>query len=359
MNKTGIAVILICFFGLSVNVKHNWNEKNEPIRKNAEELFTVQLDLSGLQPLKAAESAWAFVRQSATWANNNTRLIESIILPIKNSGALNFPGSYTQTVASGTGISFIARLTVDANQAVPSAAYSGTKTYQHKFELWRSSDNAKAMEIFFDTLVDLSGDGVLMIYNLGVCDPLNFASDNVVVESYSFLNGDSKVQVYSWAGSISSGLANYANSDRGRVSLDTMDNNTVLCFKSVVRFTTGGADLCGGAGTNSYYSLAYSQNFASPSQATALVSLAVDSIDNSLSNRICGVSDLGFGLFRESGFISDGNSSVPADYPTAARVNTLFGQLNTVSSDGEWDDLTKATIDGLNTKVAFTSTAAP
>ncbi|MCB1174936.1 MAG: hypothetical protein KDK39_15295, partial [Leptospiraceae bacterium] len=313
------------------------------------------------------ENSWAFVRQSATWANANTDLIEAIVTPIKNSGALNYKGTYTRTVTTAKGITFTARLTVGtAADAVTAQAFSGNKYFDNKFEMWRASDNAKALELFFDSLTDLSGDGILLIYNLNVLDPYTY-SDSMVVESYSFKNVSSRVQVYSWSSAYSGGKsgASYVNTDRGRVILDTMENDTVLCFKAVVRFD-GTNNFCTGAAGNEYYALSYSQFFASPNYATARMSLQDGAIDNSTStatNNLCnGTGNLGnlkFGLFDGNGFVSDGNeaAAIPANYLAGTRVNSLHAELGTVGPDGSWDDTTKATIDALN--VQFKSTAAP
>lgn len=321
---------------------------------------------AGPAGIHADENAWGFVRQSATWANNNTDLIEKIVTPIKASGALNYQGTYTSEATAENGVTFITRLTVGTS-AVPitAEAYSGSKYFDNKFEMWRKSDNEKALELYFDTLTDLSGDGVLLIYNLQVLDPFTY-NQSLVVESYSFRNGASRVQVYSWSSPYSDAIiSGYANSDRGRVILDTMDNDTVLCFKAVVRFD-GTNNFCSGASGNEYYALSYSQFFSAPNYATARFSLQDGSIDNSTdtaTNNICngtGTSgNLKFGLFDQNGFVSDGNeaAAIPGNYLPATRVNSLHAELGTVGPDGSWDDTTKATIDGLN--VQFKSTAPP
>lgn len=131
--------------------------------------------------------------------------------------------------------------------------------------------------------------------------------------------------------------------------LETMDQDAVLCFKSVVRFANSGvAGWCPGTG-DEYYSLAYGQYFASPNQATAVVSLADNTIDNTVSSNLCGGAGISYGLFRSSGFVSDSNSSgsIPSDYIQSTTIDALFGTVGTTGK-GDWDDLSKTKLDGLS-----------
>ncbi|MCB1193863.1 MAG: hypothetical protein KDK90_25735 [Leptospiraceae bacterium] len=304
---------------------------------------------------KATENAWAFVRQSALWANNNTTIIESIITPIKNYGLLN-KSTTTQGTTQISGTDFIYRITPNANTTTTSTAYDGSKTFKHKFELWRSSDSAKAMEMFFDSVDSLTDQGILLLYNLNVINSSSFP-DTMVCETYVATVSGSQKQTISWSGTQSF----YTGSDRGRVVLELMDSNTILCFKSVVRFKggtiSGTNNVCNQSGSSQYYALAYVQNFTTTNkEATAKLSLSEGSIDN--SGKVCGYSLYNYGLFKTSGFISDGNasSSVTSEYPATSRLDTLFSEINTTGS-GTWDDLSQTKVDAIS--IAFVDTSAP
>jgi len=339
--------------GIPLPTRISYNE-NFPKLKN----FLQNLGI--VSKAHASENEWAFVRQSALWANNNTDAIEAIIGPIKKYNLLNTVNSLeTQTqLPSGT---FKVKLTVNANDSISASAYNGNKIFKHKFEMWRVSDSRKALEMFFDNVDSLAANsnGVILKYNLNVLDPATYP-DDLVCETYASVTNvsyqgktvPSQKQTISWSGPPS---VFYFGSLGGRVVLELMDNGTVLCFKSVVRFQhnnkfTG----CGTTGDEYYYALAYSQFFTTgDKKATAKMSLKKNSIDNT-DGKICGYYSRNYGLFFNQGFVSDSNSAsqVPSDYPQTSRVDTLFGTIGT-SGVGTWDDLSQSKLASLNIQFSF------
>lgn len=311
---------------------------------------------------KALENEWAFVRQSALWANNNSDTIEAIIGPIKKYNLLSNPGSFQTTVQTPNGGVFITKLSVDVNASVASSAYTGNLVFKHKFEMWRSSDKAKALEMFFDSADQLTDKGILLLYNLNIIDPTNYP-DSLVCETYaskqnaSYLGNTivSQKQTISWSGSQQF----YSGADKGRVVLEKMDNDTILCFKSVVRFPSNPSLFGPNCGANTkYYSLAYSQFLTSPKkEATAKLSLMNNGIDNT-NAQLCGLISRNYGLFENSGFIGDEVTSakVPASYPQTSRVDKLFGTIGTTGA-GVWDDLSKVKLDSIS--IQFNSVNTP
>ncbi len=340
-------VMAVAFFGVSLSTG------TKRVATHQGPIETLHVDFGFNESLHAAENAWGFVRQSATWARSNSLFIDGILAGLIRSGLLSSSGTSTfagQTL-SGLSGTWTLRLTVGANESVTSSAYTGSKTFANKFEIWRDSDNAKAVELFFNAAGDVSGDGALIFYQLNVLQPGTWTGDNVIVESYVFGNTSERKQTYSWSGGkfTSDGITT-----RGRVILEEMDGGTLLCFKSVVALNT---NICTGASGTEYYSLAYPVNVAAPNETTAKFGLADGSVDN--SGTICGANNsLNYGLFLNGGFVSDGtaSSAVPSNYPPSSRTDTLFAEINTSGQDA-WDDTTQATIDGLN--IQFKSTAAP
>ncbi len=145
--------------------------------------------------------------------------------------------------------------------------------------------------------------------------------------------------------------------------LEQMDSGTLLCFQSIIRFTSGTFN-CGGDANPDYYSLAYSQETSAPFRATARATLANNTIDNtSVSNPVCGLAlaslQLNYGQFNGNGFITDGVSTEISGHPPISRVNTLFSRNGTSGKGGAngFDDTQKAKIDAL--AIAFKSAAAP
>lgn len=298
-----------------------------------------------------AENAWLFVRQSATWGDSNSKIIDNLIVNLMNSGLLTREGTYTDSNVTVGTQAMTVRLTVNASASISGAsAYTGSKTFDHKFEIWRNSDNAKALELFFDSVESLTSDGVLMYYQLNVLSPAEFNGDDVIVESYSFQSADGPKQTYSWSGGA---IVSGGSGQAGRVVIEEMGSGTLFCFKSVVKLS-GSLDWCTGSNSE-YYSLGYTQNLTGEGEVTAKFGFEDNSIDN--TGQLCGASNsLNYGTFNQDGFISDGNSTVGASFPATTRVDTLFSEINTVGA-GAWDDTTKSKIDALN--IQFVSSTAP
>lgn len=314
-----------------------------------------------LERASAAENDWAFVRQSALWANNNTDTIEAILKPIKSYNLLNTVNSLETTVQIPNGGLFKVKLTVNANSSITTSAYDGSKIFKHRFEMWRISDNRKALEMFFDNPDSLGANtnGIVLKYNLNVLNPAAFP-DDLVCETYATIEKvsyqgqttDSQKQTISWSGNPS---VFYYGALSGRIVLELMDNRTILCFKSVVRFQHGSVfNYCGTTGDEYYYSLAYSQFFDSnENKATAKMSLAKNNIDNT-SAQVCGYFSRNYGIFKNSGFEGDSVSAnnVPVSYPQPSRVDLLFSKIGTTGV-GVWDDLSKNKVAGLNIQFSF------
>lgn len=309
----------------------------------------------------AKENEWAFVRQSALWANNNSDTIEAILGPIKQYNLLNTGTNIEKVIQTPKGDLFIIKLTVNANITVSSSAFTGTKTYKHVFEMWRQSSKTKALEMFFDSADVLTDKGILLLYNLNIIDPISFP-DSLLCETYvskqdsSYLGNtiQSQKQTISWSGAQQF----YSGADKGRVVLEKMDNDTILCFKSVVRFPHNASIFPNCGSSTKYYSLAYSQFLTTEKkEATAKLSLMDSAIDNT-NAQLCGLISRNYGLFENSGFINDEviPASVPATYPQVSRVDKLFGTIGTTGA-GVWDDLSKTKLDSINIQFQNSLTA--
>ena len=307
--------------------------------------------VSGSAFKSRGENAWGFVRQSATWGDANSQIVDQLLVSLLNSGLLQQTGTFTDTSSTINNQSMTIKLTTGGSFPVSTASsFSGTLTFSKKFEIWRNSDNAKALELFFDEATALGTNGVLMYYQLNVLAPDEFNGDDVVVESYTFESSEGRKQTYSWSGGA---IVANGSGEAGRVILEEMDGGTVFCFKAVVKMS-GTLNWCPGS-NNEYYSLGYTQRLGGSGETTAKFGYTDNNVDN--VGQLCASSNtLIYGLFNSSGFVSDGNSSVSTDYPATTRVDGLFGELNTAGA-GTWDDSQKATIDGLN--IQFVDSSAP
>jgi hypothetical protein len=299
-----------------------------------------------------APDRWGLVKQSATWGRANTVVLETLIAPIVNSGLLSRTEVYNANSEDGK---WFWRLTPNANASVTATAYSGSKAFAHKFEIWRASDNAKTLELYFDNPANLRETEVLLKYRGKILAPLSFLGVDVITESYVFGAEGARKQVYTFTGGD---VGAAGKMDRGRVILEEMDNGTILCVKSVLRLAAS-EDLClDGTGSQEYYTLAYSQKLTDHKETTAKFGLKSGALDN--SGVLCAITNpYNYGLFTESGlFVSDSNStgSVPSNYPSATRVDALFAEFGG-AGDGAFDDTVKVNVDTWST--SLDSTAAP
>ncbi|MCB1318094.1 MAG: hypothetical protein KDK27_19145, partial [Leptospiraceae bacterium] len=208
----GTAALCVFFFAAPAN-----KQSDQPVPPDFTGLSGA---ISQVRELHAAENAWGFVRQSATWANSNSLIIDSIISSLQSSGILNqSAGTYNFANQNVSGTQYHMQIGVGTNDTVNGAGYSGTKTYTNRFLMWRASDDAKALELFFDNSTDTSGDGALMTYSLNVLNGSRFTATAPLVETYVFGSAGSRKQVYSWRdGPLVSGTV--PGSLNGRVLLE-------------------------------------------------------------------------------------------------------------------------------------------
>lgn len=339
-----------------------------------------RLIIGGPTKAHAGESSWAFVRQSATWANGNSTLADNLITALKNAGLLsNSSASIIQTTTTIGGVSY--KLKLETNNAggcattgcvnLTSSAYPGNKTFKHRFKLWRASDNKDTLEMVFDDVNSPStGNGVLLNYRLAVLDSTLSNNEDMIVESYIFGAAPNRTQVYSWGAPFWTSGANAATtSDRGRVLLQEMTvglqgggtSSGALCVSIVVRTVSQTITGCGTG--NFYYSLAYGQKTASNFETTAQSGLYVNAL--TAGNRtICGFDILKNGQFNGGGFVADNlaDGNVIAGYPSASSgvgsypgVTALFNKNGTdPNTANDHDDMTKTTIDtGITSRITF------
>ncbi len=327
---------------------------------------------AGPRKLSAAENNWAFVRQSATWANGNSSLADNLISALKTSGLIS--NNSTTSIATTTvigGVTYKLKLETNnscnpttACQNVTASAYSGTKTFTNRFKLWRASDNKDALELLFDDVDNpATGDGVLLTYRLALFDVSSADNEDLVVESYISGASPSRRQTYSWGASFFNNTSSTFNVDRGRVILEEMTiglkgggtSSGALCVRIVARTaSTTLSTLCGTG--NYYYSLAYGQKVETNNETTALSGIAVNALPT--NSTFCGFDILKYGTFNGAGFVADmlESAGVPDGYPDPSvnggypGVTALFNKIGTApNGTGTYDDTQKTTIDGLST----------
>lgn len=341
----------VVFFGMSLQIS-DFNKLTR-LDRNQQliHLFGDAIHLGiGSEKIWSATSAdnWGFVRQSATWARGNSGIIDSLILALKNAGYFN-NASPRNDVLNNVNLSGFGSATLTIKISTPttgvsSTAYTGTKDFNHFFEIKKTGASTPSLQLFFDDPnTTLGNDGALVYYRLVDFGNPQFANvGNVITESYTANDSvyGTKFQTYTWR----NGPENASWISRhGRVVLTEVDAGRQLCFRSVVRLTftklkevnpSGAAALdnlktfCNAAqGTGSsdqiYYNLAYMQKFDSPFQTTAKATFTMSA---ARPETICAIPEspsapnvrLSYGIFNINGYVTDQllAAQVPADYPS-------------------------------------------
>lgn len=363
--------LLVAFLGVSLKL----DDRNEN---------TLQLAVSGLPELSAAENSWGFVRHSATWAKSNNTFLESIVNSLKDNNLLKSDATYQ--VSDRTFGKIIAKieLTVGTTGApaatgISSAAYTGTKDFTYRLYVWNQENNQKVLELFFDdpdAFGSVGHDGALLKYALKRLDPTTYTGNDVITESYLSGATGSRQQTLSWNNGpfIAGGPTR-----NGRVVLREIHDGSQLEFRSVVLLneTTEGtikasvSGICNSA-SDLYYVMAFMQKVSGSAEATAKYGVVADpAVD---PDTICGViaNPQNYGLFAGGAFELDGvaAASIPSNFPPASavspsydaaltppHVDDAFSRTGTASGLTAYEDTSKAVIDGLN--ITFHSTAAP
>ena len=338
-----------------------------------------RLVLGGPGALNASESHWAFVRQSATWANGNSTLADQLITSLKSTGLLSNTSATTiKTTSVIGGVTY--KVLLETNNAcaatagacvnVNSSAYSGAKTFTHRFKMWRASDGKDVLEMLFDDVSSpATGDGVLLAYRLGVLNAALSDNENLIVESYITGAAPNRRQTYSWGQAFwLSGTNASTTSDRGRVILEEMTiglknagTTPGLCVRIAVR-TVAASNFCQAGADNHYYALAYAQKTGSNFETTAQSGLFKTSLAAGPARTICSLDVLKNGVFNGAGFVTDNlaDTSVATGFPDPATgagytgVTPLYAKLGTAGAGANgFDDTQQATIVGLATSVTF------
>ncbi|MEM7179692.1 MAG: hypothetical protein AAF518_02185 [Spirochaetota bacterium] len=384
-----LAFAVVAFLGISFEIRFT----NRPARLH-NPLAGVDVSVLGPGKLYAGTSdSWGFVRGSATWGRSNSSIVDSLLTSLQSSGIFSSISSGEVIVTNQTssdGTSYNYRVNINQGYTVTSTAFNGSKTFNHRFEAWRTTDtDHPTLQMFFDSTTSTGDDGVLLFYDLSRLSPSTFSdATGAVVESYTSGTSGNMQQTYSWSGGpeSSSWL-----SKTGRVIIREMNSGAEICVRTVVEINRGSTGvgtsldtLC--ANSNSlanssstlYYTLAYIQKTSSPFYTVAksgLVKKENSTIKN--TSTYCGYDasptssitslPLYYGLFDSNGFISDGNaaSAVPADYPSTTDVDNAFSRtgasLNDVGSDGitvaEYDQSNASFLNGLS--LSFVSSTAP
>ncbi|TGK36492.1 LIC_12337 family protein [Leptospira andrefontaineae] len=384
-----VVLALLVFFGITAGFKFNPGFKKE---KNH---IPISLNVSLLRPLHASADEWGFVRGSASWARGNSLFMDDVIGSIQANPALVLVASgvngITQDGFSTTsGTNFTISLKLNGAFTASSTAYTGTKTFSNYLELKNvgTTDTANiALQFYWDDDPrDPLQDGALVRYRLQMLNPSQDGGSSADIESYVYspnvanafystlYPNQGLVQVYSWDDKLANDNEISLKARHGRVILEEMDEQTVFCFKAIVRVdatanlipSNTNAGLCTGSASDEYYKLAYSQKLTGNLEVTAKSGWEEGAITSGDGN-LCGLVSLNYGLFNVNGFVKDlvASGDIPSSYVPASRVDGLYARIglsgksgNTGDNNGVfWDDTRKATIDALD--IVFESSPPP
>lgn len=335
----------IIFLGMSFQVSDFNKLTRLDQNKQLAEFFGNAIQFGfGSEKLWSATNAdnWGFVRQSATWARGNSGIIDNLILGLKNAGYFNNSSPRNDVLnninLNGFGSATLTIKISTPTTGVSSTAYTGTKDFNHFFQITKTGASTPSLQLFFDDPnTTLGNDGALIYYRLVDFGSSQFATvGDVITESYTANESvyGTKFQTYTWR----NGPENAAwISKHGRVVLTEVDAGRQLCFRSVVRLSFAKLKALTPANTaalenlrtscntqlgvatgndNLYYVLAYMQKFDSPFQTTAKATYTTAATKH---ETICNLgTKLSYGIFNVNGYVTDQLTAgeVPSDYPS-------------------------------------------
>ena len=334
------------FFAASLVLRIEW-QKSRTVNLR---LPAVSMMVQGLKPLHSASpsGAWAYVRATATFTKKITESIAGMINQINSSG-VTMLNSWSGSVPNPAGGTMKVSYNGQANVTVPNGAL-GSATYKSSMYVWNSGGN-KMLEMFFDA------SGAVLVRFMPSRIDATYISTGLVECQVSGTSG-SRIMVCTWGGGpFNSGL-NPAW-DRARIKVQEVSSELhISALSSSVSGITCGAH-------PDWFTLAYIAKSASPYYTVAKFGYN----DAGIGETICGGSNtLNYGLFNADTnasatdssqyFVSQGTAAgaIPAGYPAAADVDTLFATI-TNSGTGE---VTRDKLSALTgTPLAFYDSSAP
>ncbi len=342
-----IVIIVLLIFGIPTLIIQKDNSFSGKLQ--------FDIDMSGLTPLYAQQhETWTGVRFIATAAKLINTNIEAFMRAVNSAVSITdsvtgeWDGDYTH---AATGNSFTYKLGLNQNYTAANSVDGTTKTYNHGYMLCQNS--TVVYQIFFDSSTDPgSEDGTLLMYK-----PSLFAdyfthstAANVIVEFTLSGTAGSRTEVMSWTGGP---MFDGGTVTDARVILSEGDSGNEINFVGVAKLNS---NHCSGGVPLDYYAIAFIAKTASPNYSTGKWGLAENAIPT--SDNICSnPNPTTYGTFNSTdadGIVEEGvaASDIPAGYPTADEVDTLFTGISSNT------DLAMGDIDGLSAGICFSGAIA-
>lgn len=337
------AIVVLLFFGSSLTWKVVQPGQRAPT------LPEPQIRLGAPTQLKAASNNWTAVRSIATFLQNATNGVDEIIVSLQNSGALN-----ANQVITATRGDFKYRFNPSFDQSVVSTAFPSGKTYNVSFEVWRSTDDSKYLELYFTTGEDARE--ALAIWQPNIVDTNANQGNSNKMECALSGGANDGFMVCSWNGPIaSSGVVQTA-----RFKADANSTSGDVSVRGAVQ--TLNASGCA-SGAADYYALAFISKTASPNYTTARFGFNEGSLaptlcgtTNTVNNAYFNTNANANGSGGDQYFVQDGVATdLDANYPTSASVASYFNGLGSADSDGV--DITTTALGSLS--VQFRQSTSP
>jgi len=262
-----------------------------------------------------AATPWDGVRGAATLARSANQLMNTVVYALKTARIFDYVKAWKGTVAGY-------KIIINQNDpaVVDGVIYSG------RVQTWRASDDARAMEFYYDNISDPTDqDGVLIRIQ-----PAVYGSSIVATGMFEV-----RVRVMNGLETLTITYdANPANvTDRfttsgdgytiqGRVKMSETSTAYNIRDVTYVDLPTN----CGGGAGTAYYTLAYVAKNSSPYHSTALWGLRNGEVTRSL----CGlaVNPYNYGYFNaRTGFERQGVTSDDGTHPSIAAVDEVYGDM--------------------------------
>lgn len=353
---SGFVITLVILLGVSVRVNVHNPTRFDPTPG-------IQLIVAGTQPLYAGSpnGAWGFVRGIAKFTKEITEAIDTMITQINSSG-LTRVDSYTGTTGTYK-IEWKGNTSVTITAAA-TGALLGTKTYTKSLRVADTTGTQLKLEIYYNA------DGDVLVRWMPYRTGTGFNNNSGLGECQVSGTAGSRTMYCSFYAPTTEFTTAASGPNWVRALIKVQESAGKYLFSAISDTKEAGYDPDGGGacGSGRYvFPLAFVANGTNPYQTVAKFGF---NITDTVAQTVCGVANpYNYGLFSADSnpsstgtdkyFVSEGTASgsIPAGYPTASEVDTVFGTVSS-STSASWGTGTVSLGNLQNLSLAFHNSAS-
>jgi hypothetical protein len=324
-------IVLGLFFTTSIKIYYNLDKKadSQNILSFLQKM-NVNLKVSQLEKLYASTASenWDAVREITKFIQEVTLAIDDLLVEFQRAGVFNHTGTFSFNDGR-----FKYLLKMNDPKTITLTAGSSNKTFSNRLIIFKSSNNVKYIELYFDDPSDPASDGAVITWEPAVVDPISYTSGKKI-ECYTDI--PNKVMTCSWTGPIETGGTVELGQIIAKLTSDNKLTLNLLAKTTSSASTTIGSSLgpCDESGTRYFYTLLGVQKYEVPFYSTAAFGLKEDTKSKNIGS--C-TNTYNYGYFNINAnptatdstkyFAGSGATAPSSDYPSTSEVDALLTQL--------------------------------